>query len=176
MGSDGDETGICGRCDANNENCAGSWDGICASGQTGAGQSVCTGFDPYGQATAAGFWDNEGCGGYCERQPCFTSQADGTGLVVANTTCVRELCEGSGLCGGYMLNAAHTTLYLSHINIHETSPLIIPFYIVRRIIPHIRINLSYANFTMHFVIKICAFIFSHNLFEDATVYFTAVFR
>ena len=113
------DDGICGRCDANNENCAGSWDGLCASGQPGGGQPVCTGFDLSGQATAAGVWDNEGCGGYCERQPCFTSQVDGSGLAVANTTCVRNLCAGSGLCGGYMLNAAHTTLYLYGTDISD---------------------------------------------------------
>ena len=119
-GSNGDETGICGRCDDNNENCPGNWQGICASGQPGDDQSVCTGFDPGpGEATAAGFWDYDGCGGYCERQPCFTSRADGSGLAVVNTTCVRKLCEGSSLCGGYMLNAAHTTLYLYGTDISE---------------------------------------------------------
>jgi len=80
----GDTTGICGRCKPGS-NCNSNMTGLCHENGPGYDEPICD------KTSSSG-------GGYLMyNHPCRI------GVSTFNETCVRELCEESDLCGGYMV-------------------------------------------------------------------------
>ena len=100
--------------------CAPAWTGLCQTGQPGANDPVCDQFSAGGSIK----WFNTN-----DPEPCYnphpTYPEDGWNSPgTLNAQCLRELCETSELCGGYMIKVDLTDAYLygTHILAGNLNP------------------------------------------------------
>ena len=100
--------------------CAPAWTGLCQTGQPGANDPVCDQFSAGGSIK----WFNAN-----DPEPCYnphpTYPEDGWNSPgTLNAQCLRELCETSELCGGYMIKVDLTDAYLygTHILAGNLNP------------------------------------------------------